>query len=517
MKIKLTSFLLFFLTSLLSWGQTPPKPNIILIYTDDLGYGDLSSYGATKIKTPNIDRIAREGLRFTNAHATSATCTPSRYSLLTGEYAWRKPGTGIAAGNASLIIDPQQLTLPDVLQKANYKTAVVGKWHLGLGPESGPDWNGEIKPGPLELGFNYAYILPATADRVPCVYVENHRIVNLNPKDPIQVSYTDPIGKEPTGKDNPELLKLKPSHGHNQAIVNGVSRIGYMAGGKAAQWIDEDMADVLTKKAVGFITENKAAPFFLYFATHDIHVPRVPHSRFVGKSGLGLRGDALLQLDWSTGEILKILDELNLTQNTLVIFTSDNGPVLDDGYVDEAVEKLNNHQPAGPLRGGKYSAFEAGTRVPLLVRWPGQVQPGVSEALVSQVDFLKSFAALVGQPVTEEQAPDSFNQLDALLGKNKLGRKYLIEQSLNNTLCLIQGNWKYIEPSDGPKINKNTQTELGNDPTPQLYNLQPDIGEKKNLAATNPAKLKELATLLNLIKRKTELLILSYKLKKYKI
>jgi arylsulfatase A-like enzyme len=504
MKNKLSSLFLLFLTSLISYGQGQQKPNIVLIYTDDLGYGDISSYGATKIKTPNIDRIAKEGLRFTNAHATSATCTPSRYSMLTGEYAWRKPGTGIAAGNAPLIIDPQQLTLPAVMQKANYKTAVVGKWHLGLGPEPGPDWNGEIKPGPLELGFNYSYILPATGDRVPCVFVENHRIVNLDPKDSVQVSYKDPIGTEPTGKDNPELLKMKPSHGHDQSIVNGVSRIGYMTGGKAARWVDEDIADVLTKKAVTFIKDNTTAPFFLYFSTHDIHVPRVPHSRFAGKSRSGLRGDAILQLDWSTGEILRTLDQLNLTNNTLVIFTSDNGPVLDDGYIDEAVEKLNSHQAAGPLRGGKYSAFEAGTRVPLLVRWPGQVKPGVSEALVSQIDFLRIFAALVDQKIHEDQVPDSFNQLDALLGRNKLGRDFLIEQSLNNTLSLIQGDWKYIEPSRGPKLNKNTQTELGNSPTPQLYHLKTDIGEKKNVASVNSAKIKELSVLLNSIKQQKQ-------------
>ena len=284
------------------------KPNIVIIYTDDLGVGDISANGATKVKTPNIDRIANQGLRFTNAYATAATCTPSRFSLLTGKYAWRKSGTNIAPGDAALIIPTNEETMPGMLQKAGYQTAVVGKWHLGLGPAGGPVWNSDIKPGPLEVGFNYSFIMPATGDRVPCVYMENYRIVDLDPADPITVSYKEKIGNEPTGKENPELLKLNYSHGHDATIVNGVSRIGWMTGGKKARWIDEDMADVFTGRAVNFIEKNAKNPFFLYFATQDIHVPRVPHSRFVGKSGMGARGDAILQLDWTVGEVLKTLD-----------------------------------------------------------------------------------------------------------------------------------------------------------------------------------------------------------------
>ncbi len=192
------------------------NPNIVLIYADDLGYGDLSCYGATQIQTPNIDKLAKQGLRFTNAHATSATCTPSRFSLMTGTYAWRKKGTGIAPGNASLIIPVDKITLPAVLKRAGYQTAIIGKWHLGLGGPEGPDWNGEIKPGPREIGFDYSFILPATVDRVPCVYVENHYVAGLDPADPIQVSYKEKVGDWPTGKDHPELLKLKPSHGGNE-------------------------------------------------------------------------------------------------------------------------------------------------------------------------------------------------------------------------------------------------------------------------------------------------------------
>ncbi|HEY8503832.1 MAG TPA: sulfatase-like hydrolase/transferase, partial [Gemmataceae bacterium] len=321
-----------------------PGPNIVLIYADDLGYGDVGCYGATRVKTPNIDRLAAQGLRFTDAHSPSATCTPSRYALLTGEYAWRRKGTGILPGDARLIIPTGRVTLPSLLKEAGYTTGVVGKWHLGLG-DGELDWNREIKPGPLEVGFDYAFLIPATGDRVPCVYVENHRVVALDPTDPVRVSYGKPVGDEPTGRDHPELLKLKPSHGHDQTIVNGISRIGYMAGGKAARWKDEDMADDITRKAVAFIEKHKGEPFFLFFSTHDIHVPRVPHPRFRGKSDCGTRGDVIVQLDWCVGEILAALERQKLTDDTLVIFSSDNGPVVDDGYQDGAVEDLNGHKP----------------------------------------------------------------------------------------------------------------------------------------------------------------------------
>ena len=400
--------------------QAADRPNIIVIYADDLGYGDVGCYGATKVRTPNIDRLASEGLRFSDGHSASATCTPSRYALLTGEYAWRKKGTGVLPGNATLIISPGRTTLASQLKWAGYATGVVGKWHLGLGTGE-LDWNGEIKPGPLELGFEYGFVIPATGDRVPCVYVENHRVAGLDPKDPIRVSYGKPIGDLPTGKANPDRLKLHPSHGHDQTIVNGISRIGYMTGGKSALWVDEDMADVLTHKAASFIEDHASVPFFLYFATHDIHVPRVPNGRFNGKTGMGRRGDAIAELDWSVGEILATLDRRGLANNTLVIFSSDNGPVVDDGYRDDAVTKLDGHRPAGPMRGGKYSAFEGGTRVPFVVRWPGRVKPGVSAALVCQIDLLASLSALVGAKLGDGDAPDSVDVLAALTGASSDG------------------------------------------------------------------------------------------------
>jgi len=493
----ITTVVAFVILASVAFAQA--RPNVVVIYTDDLGYGDTTAYGATAIKTPNIDRLAKEGLRFSDAHSEAATCTPSRFALLTGEYAFRKPGRGVLPGNAALVIEPGRTTLASVFKKAGYATGAVGKWHLGLGPAGGPDWNKEIAPGPNAIGFTYSFIMAATGDRVPTVYVENGRIAGLDPADPITVSYSDPVGNLPTGKDHPELLKMPSSHGHDQTIVNGVGRIGYMTGGKAALWKDEDMADVFTGKAVEFIENNRSAPFFLYFATHDPHVPRVVHPRFAGKSGLGPRGDAIVEADWSAGQIIATLDRLGLANNTLVIFTSDNGPVVDDGYKDDAKEKLGSHRPSGPFRGGKYSTFEAGTRVPFIVRWPGHVKPGVSDALVSQVDFLASFAAFTKQPLDTDAGPDSIDTMAAFLGESPRGRESVIEEG--GGLALRRGQWKYIEPNKRQRISQDTGIELGNSPEPQLYDLSKDPGETKNLAAELPEKLRDLASALEELKK----------------
>jgi arylsulfatase A-like enzyme len=449
------------------------------------------SDGFAKGLIPNIDRLAAEGLRFTDAHSAAGTCTPSRYALLTGEYAWRRPGTGVLPGNAALIIEPGRTTLPSMLRRAGYATGIVGKWHLGLGPRGGPDWNGAVEPGPNDVGFDYSFIMAATGDRVPAVFIENQHVVGLDRGDPISVDYAQPVGSWPTGQAHPELLRMPASHGHDQTIVNGIGRIGYMTGGRSALWTDENMADEFTKKAVSFIEERKGAPFFLYFATHDPHVPRAPHPRFVGRTTMGPRGDAIVQADWCVGEILNTLDRLNLAGNTIVLFSSDNGPVVDDGYQDGAVEKLGEHQPGGAYRGGKYSIFEAGTRVPWIVRWPGRVTPGVSSTLISQVDLLSSFAALTGQPLTEEAGPDSFDVMAALLGQSRTGRTELVEQG--GGLGLRVGRWKFIEPSNRAKFNAETRTELGHDTIPQLYDLEVDPGERENLATREPARAKQMA------------------------
>ena len=478
------------------------RPNVIFIYSDDLGYGDLSCYGATNIKTPNLDRLAANGLRFTNAHSAAATCTPSRYALMTGQYAWRKPGTNILPGDAALIIPTDKTTLPKLFQQAGYKTGIIGKWHLGLGNEVTKNWNSEIKPGPNEVGFDYSFIFPATADRVPTVFLENHFVVGLDTTDPIAVDYKTPIGNDPTGKDHPELLKMRssPGQGHDQTIVNGIGRIGYMSGGYRARWTDEEVPITFLIKAKEFIEINKDNPFFLYYPLTEPHVPRMPSTIFKGKSGSGYRGDAILQLDWTVGEIMKELRYLGIANNTILIFSSDNGPVLDDGYVDGAVTMLNGHTPAGDLRGGKYSAFEAGNRVPFILSWPQTVKPGISPALVCQIDFLASFSKLINQKIPRGDAMDSEDVLSAFLGKTQQGRSVLVEQAA--TLCLVKGEWKYVSPSTGDAYHKLTGTETGNSPVPQLYNLKEDIGEKTNLAEKYPGKVKELEELLEKIKSK---------------
>jgi arylsulfatase A-like enzyme len=464
------------------------KPNIVLIYADDLGYGDISCNGATAVQTPNIDRIAKEGINFSAGYASSATCTPSRFSLLTGKYAWRQKGTGILPGDAALIIDPAQPTLPRMLQKAGYRTGVVGKWHLGLGGKEGVDWNQPIKPSPNEVGFDFSHIMAATGDRVPCVYAEDGKVVNLDPADPIEVSYEQAFPGLPTGTKDRATLKLDWSHGHNMAIVNGIGRIGFMKGGAKALWKDEDMADHFTGQALRFIRESKDKPFFLYFALHDIHVPRVPHPRFVGKTSMGSRGDAIVQADWQAGEVLRLLDELKLAENTLLIFSSDNGPVIDDGYKDEAEAKLGDHKPAGPWRGGKYSIHEGGTRVPFLLRWPARVKAGkTSAAMVSQVDFASSFAKLTGQ---EASFSDSENVLLALIGEADKGRDHVIEHA--NQLAIRAGDWKFVPAPPKAKPGAGAQ----------LYDLAKDPSESRNLASEKPEKVKDLGDLLEEIRSK---------------
>lgn len=477
----------------MSCHHQEPFPNVVIIYADDIGYGDLGSYGAVAVNTPHSDRLADEGIRFTRAYSAAATCTPSRYSLLTGEYAFRRSDTGVARGDAPMVIKKEQFNVARMMQDAGYNTAIIGKWHLGLG-EGGfnhQDWNGSITPGPRELGFHYSYFMAATGDRTPCVFIENDRVVNLDPADPLEVSYDAPFTGEPLGRTHPELLKMHPSHGHDMAIVNGISRIGYMRGGNAARWIDENIADSITLKAVQFIENNHprktGKPFFLYFGAHDIHVPRVPHPRFAGTTDMGPRGDCIVEFDWSVGEILATLDRLNLSRNTLVILSSDNGPVVDDGYHDEAVERLGNHLPAGNLRGGKYSAFEAGTRVPFIVRWPDKIKPSQSDALVSQVDFIAVMAELIQREIPEGVAFDAQPELATWMGKNPVGRDYVVIQS-TGTLALIKDQWKYIKPSEARRYNPQVDIELGNDTLPQFYFLASDAGETINRAFSDSVK-----------------------------
>jgi len=471
-------------------NKNTSKPNVILIYADDLGYGDLECYGAKNIQTPNVNKLAKNGIRFTNAHATASTSTPSRYSLLTGEYAWRRKDTDVAPGNAGMIIRPEQFTMADMFKSAGYTTCAIGKWHLGLGDKTGQqDWNAPLPSALGDIGFDYHYIMAATADRVPCVFIENGKVANYDPEHPIEVSYRKNFDGEPTGRDNPELLyNQHASHGHDMSIVNGIGRIGYMKGGGKALWKDENIADSILSHAMKFIDKHKKEPFFMYFATNDVHVPRFPHERFRGKNPMGVRGDAIVQFDWTVGQLLKKLHELKIDDNTLIILTSDNGPVVDDGYQDRAEELLNGHSPAGPFRGNKYSAFEGGTAVPFIVSWPRKIKGGVvSKALVSQIDLLSSLGSLVHARLPKGSAPDSRNYLPTILGSDQKGRDYVIGQSNTHVLSVLTPQYRYIEPSNGPKmIQWGPKIETGNLPVPQLYDMTVSPYETNNVVAEHP-------------------------------
>lgn len=471
------------------------KPNILVILADDLGYGDVSCNGFSSVQTPNIDRVASEGLRFTSGYCSASTCTPTRYSLLTGTYAFRVKGTSVAPPNAAALIQPGTPTVASLLKQQGYATAVIGKWHLGLGAGK-PDWNGGLKPGPLEIGFDHCLLLPTTNDRVPQVFVENHRVRNLDPADPLWVGEKKPSKDHPTGITHRDTLKMDWSHGHNGTIHNGISRIGFYTGGMTARFRDQDLADEWVKGSNTWLAANKDHPFFLYFAAHDIHVPRAPNERFVGKSGLGPRGDSILEFDWCVGELMKTLDRLGLAEKTLVVVCSDNGPVLDDGYKDQAVESLGGHQPAGPYRGGKYSILEGGTRTPFVTRWKGRIMPGISEQIVSTVDLPASLAALAGQAIPANGCLDSFNVLDALLGKpGAKGRDYLLQQdNQGDSFGLRAGEWKLVRNKVGARAAKGTENQVAGD---YLYHLAKDPGEKNNLAADHPEEFKRLQALLD--------------------
>lgn len=480
------------------------RPNVIIIYADDLGYGDLPAYGGLHTETPNVERLVQRGVRFTNAHASAATSTPSRYGMLTGEYAWRRPDTDVAPGNAGMIIRPEQFTMADMFRSRGYATCAIGKWHLGLGDKAGTqDWNAPLAAAPADIGFDYSYIMAATSDRVPCVFIENGMVVSHDPEAPIYVSYERNFEGEPTGRDNPELLyNMRPSHGHDMSIVNGISRIGYMKGGGRALWKDEGIADSIALHAVRFIDENADRPFFMYVATNDVHVPRFPHERFRGRSIMGLRGDAVLSFDWTVGQIMDALEARGIADNTLIILSSDNGPVLDDGYDDRAEELVNGHSPTGHLRGGKYSAFEGGTMVPAIVSWPARVKQGAeSDVLMSQIDWLASLASLVGAVLPADAACDSYDRLGNLLGEDDSDRPWVLSMASNRAVTLRTRDWKYIEPSQGgPMVSWGPKIETGYLPTPQLYRMYTSAEEYDNAADANPDVVTQMEQLMQRIR-----------------
>lgn len=501
------AFLLFVVAVQAASNTGEARPNVVVIIADDLGYGDLGCYGGTAIPTPNLDRLAAKGVRFTQAYAPASTCTPSRYALLSGEYAWRQPAnkTSILPGDAPLAFDLARPTLASFFRSQGYATGLVGKWHLGLGDGHAPvDFNGMITPGPLEVGFDTAFFIPATVDRVPCVFVHDHRVAALDINDPMAVSYSQRVGSDPVGYEHPELLKYGADRQHSEVIVNGISRIGSMSGGQSARWVDEEIADTLARHSVDFIMKHREHPFFLLLGTHDPHVPRMPHPRFRGRSTAGIRGDAIVQLDWVVGEIMDALERTGVAGKTLVLFTSDNGPVLFDGYYDGSKEANAGHRPAGVLRGWKFLRYEGGTRVPLIASWPGRAPEGtVTDRMFSLHDVFASAAGLLGQPLPAGAGRDGLD-LSALWlgGIPGRTRDFIVQQGAGNVLALRKGDWKFvprnIAPASGiggadPRDQRFTEVQT---PEDQLFDLSVDPAEQHNLAAAQPAKVAEMAALL---------------------
>ena len=480
---------------LTAWLPVPPaaichaagtaKPNIVFIISDDLGYGDVGCYGATKVKTPNVDRLAREGRLFTDAHSPAAVCTPTRYAVITGREYYRLG----RKWNRDCLVAPGQKTIASLCKEAGYATALVGKWHLGYG-EKAPDWNGELKPGPLECGFDSFFGTAMTHNEPPQVLVDNHRVVGLDPNDPIQVLPPQP-----------------PKFPH-----------GVLQGGKSALVVHEDLCELHTKKAVEFIERNKERPFFLYYGTINVHVPIAPGKRFQGSSGIGAYGDYIQELDWSLGEVLGALDRLGLAKKTLVIFTSDNGAVLHR----EAVKA--GHFPNGDLLGQKTDVWEGGHRVPFLACWPGRIPAGTRTGeLIALTDMMATFATVLGRSLGPDEGPDSFNALPALL--DEPGRKPAREFATfigTAGVAVRDGRWLlfpkhgsggFSTDPDGPWLSpwkigrKNSDYtadgQLKADAPPgQLYDLEKDPNETTNLYNEHPDIVKRLDELLAKLRKK---------------
>ncbi|WP_145051183.1 sulfatase family protein [Lignipirellula cremea] len=480
-------------------------PNVVLLFADDLGYGDLGCYGATRLKTPNLDRLAREGRRFTDAHSASSVCTPSRYALLMGEYPFRQGLSRPVFLRTGLVFDHQRTTMADVMQRAGYATACIGKWHLGFGDKT-PDWNGELKPGPLEAGFDYYFGVPVVNSHPPFVYVENHRVVGLAADDPFV------FGQKARTQAFPEKM--------------GVAQIGG-ADAAHALYRDEAVGERLTEKSIAWIKAHKEQPFFLYLATTNIHHPFTPAPRFQGSSKCGRYGDFVHELDWIVGQILTTLEEQGLSENTLVIFTSDNGGMINQGG-QHAISL--GHRPNGDLLGFKFDVWEGGHRVPFLARWPGKIEAGtVSDQLLCNVDLLATMAALTGQHLAQGEGPDSFNVLPALLTTPKKPiRDHLVLAGNRPThLALRANNWIYIGAQGGGGFTGSRPGEhllggpaalkfagqINSDvidgklkpdaPVAQLYDLQKDPSQSENRIGENPLQAQQLQSRLEKIQNGT--------------
>lgn len=481
-------------------GGASQKPNVVLINADDLGYGDLGCYGATRVQTPHIDRLAEQGRRFTDAHSASAVCTPSRYALLTGQYPFRRANLWSPIFLRSpLVIDPRRLTVGALMKEAGYATACLGKWHLGFGTATPTDWNAPLKPGPLELGFDYYFGVPVVNSHPPFVYVENHHVVGLDKADPLV------YGKKADTRSYPEK--------------RDIDQIG---GGKAAHALyrDEEVGTTLAGKAVAWLKEQKGRPFFLYLAPTNIHHPFTPAPRFQGTSGCGRYGDSIHELDWIVGQVLATLDEMGAAENTLVLFTSDNGGMLNQG--GQAAWR-EGHRLNGELLGFKFDAWEGGHRVPFVARWPGKIPAGtVSDELICNVDLLATLAAVTGRALQPGEGPDSYNVLPALTGtpSSPIRDHLVLCPRSSRHMALRQGPWLYIPAQGaggftgqgvgahdlgGPAahlLTHQVHSDIANGklkadaPPAQLYDLRADLSQRKNLYREKPEVVERMKALL---------------------
>jgi arylsulfatase A len=460
------------------------SPNVIVILADDLGYGDLGCYGATHVKSPHLDRLAIEGRRFTDAHAVSAVCTPSRYSLLTGEYAWRKSIWAPVFHTAGALIGTEQVTIGRLLQQQGYATACIGKWHLGFG-EKTPDWNGDLKPGPLEAGFDYYFGIPVVNSHPPFVFVENHRVVGFDPADPFVFGAA--------ARDNVST-QVFPEKKNIQAV----------GGAKQAHELyrDEQVGTTLAEKAVAWLKQSQDRPFFLYFAPGNIHHPFTPHPRFQGSSECGRYGDFIHELDWMVGEVLRTVDDSGARENTLVIFTSDNGGMLNEGGRDAWTA---GHRLNGELLGFKFGAWEGGHRVPFIARWPGKIPAGTTSGqLIANIDLLRTLAATNDVELPADSGRDSLNVLSALTGdpEQPVRQSVVLAPHQRANLALRSGPWVYIGAQGSGGFGNglgeiaftgqnNSDIDLqgklrADAPQEQLYHLARDPRQQHNVIRDHP-------------------------------
>ena len=454
------------------------KPNIVLILADDLGYGDVGCYNPeSKIPTPNLDRLAKQSLRLTDAHSPSAVCSPTRYAILTGRYSWRsRMKFGVWPTNSPYLIEQNRTTMPMLLRQQGYRTAVIGKWHLGLTNGGKWDLNGLLEPGPLAAGFDMSFVLPSVFSEDPYCFLENGRLVGKMKPDP------------------------ETRHFYQRDTLIRV----------AEGWKDDELGPTITAKAVSFLeAQTKEKPFFLYFPASAPHDPNIPVSFLRGKSQAGLRGDCVAEFDWTVGRILDALDRTGQAENTLVIVTSDNGP-RPSGEDGETF----GHASAGKLRGFKGDLWEGGHRVPFLARWPGKIQPGVSEKLFGLGDLMASFVAACGAALPDSAGEDSVNQLPMLTG-GKSTKAFEIHHSGSGYFAIRQGPWKLIplmgtvgsrvafltdKPNSMVEASKERLRKPGS-PLGELYNLDDDPAERNNLYDRLPDRVYDMLMLLEQCRR----------------